>query len=81
MPLRKEKSASLQHPFNKLLVSKNREEFIPEIVTAFIEQYNHIKGIHKVKLTTAATGEELKAAIVAKIKAETTLENIELETK
>jgi len=67
--------------FNKLLVSKTREEYLPEIVTAFIEQYNHMKGIHTVKLTTATpVGEELKQSIVAKIKAETSLQHIELET-
>ena len=30
---------------------------MPEIVTAFIKQYNAIKGIQKVKLTTATAGE------------------------
>jgi F-type H+-transporting ATPase subunit delta len=67
--------------FNKLLVSKTREEYLPEIVTAFIEQYNHLKGIHTVKLTTATPiSEELKQSIVGKIKAETSLQQIELET-
>jgi F-type H+-transporting ATPase subunit delta len=67
--------------FNKLLVSKTREEYLPEIVTAFIEQYNHMKGIHTVKLTTATPiSEELKQSIVEKIKAETSLQHIELET-
>jgi len=67
--------------FNKLLVSKTREEYLPEIVTAFIEQYNHMKGIHTVKLTTATpVSEELKQSIIGKIKAETSLQHIELET-
>jgi len=67
--------------FNKLLVSKTREEYLVEIVHAFIEQYNHMKGIHTVKLTTAtAVSEELKQSIIGKIKAETSLQNIELET-
>ncbi|HTL08485.1 MAG TPA: ATP synthase F1 subunit delta [Chitinophagaceae bacterium] len=67
--------------FNKLLISKTREEYIPEIVTAFIAQYNEIKEIHTVKLTTATpVSEEVKNAVVAKIKAETSLQNIELET-
>ena len=38
--------------FNQLLISKHREFYLPEIVNAFIDQYNAIKGIHKVKLTT-----------------------------
>ena len=55
---------------------------MPEIITAFIEQYNTIKGIHKVKLTTATEiSEELKNAIVDKVKREANLENIELEYK
>jgi len=75
------KVSELTSSFNKLLISKTREEYIPEIVTAVIGLYNEIKGIHTVKLTTAtAISEELKQAIVAKMKAETSLQNIELET-
>ncbi|MEO6314212.1 MAG: ATP synthase F1 subunit delta [Chitinophagaceae bacterium] len=75
------KISDLTSLFNKLLISKAREEYIPEIITAFIEQYNEMKGIHTVKLTTAtAISEELKQAIVAKMKTETSLQNIELET-
>ncbi|MEP6750848.1 MAG: ATP synthase F1 subunit delta [Bacteroidota bacterium] len=76
------KISTLTASFNKLLVTKTREEYIPEIISAVIEQYNVIKGIHKVKLTTAtALSEELKQSIVAKLKAETPLQNIELETE
>jgi F-type H+-transporting ATPase subunit delta len=76
------KISALTALFNKLLINKTREEYLPEIVTAAIEQYNEIKGIHKVKLTTATElSEEVKASIVAKIKAETSLKNIELETE
>ena len=47
----------------------------------FFYQYNAIKGIHKVKLTTATPlSEEVKNAIVTKIKSETKLQQIELET-
>lgn len=68
--------------FNKLLISKTREEYLPEIITAFIGQYNQMKGIHSVKLTTATpVSEELKQSVIAKIKAETSLQNIELETE
>jgi F-type H+-transporting ATPase subunit delta len=76
------KISVLTASFNKLLVNKTREEYIPEIIAAVIEQYNAIKGIHKVKLTTAtALSEDLKQSIVAKLKAETPLQNIELETE
>src|SRR5450432_3038641 len=55
------KISNLTASFNKLLVNKTREEYIPEIITAVIAQYNEIKGIHTVKLTTAtALSEELK---------------------
>ena len=68
--------------FNKLLVSKHRENVLPEIVHAFIEQYNAIKGIHKIKLTTAiGVSEDVKQAIVSKIKRDTAIQHIELETK
>jgi len=57
--------------FNKLLLTKEREAYLPEIVTAFIEQYKAYKGIHIVKLTTAVpVGEDLKKAIMDKISAE-----------
>ncbi|MFT3936804.1 MAG: ATP synthase F1 subunit delta [Chitinophagaceae bacterium] len=67
--------------FNKLLIGKTREEYIPEIITAVISLYNEMKGIHTVKLTTATPiSDDLKQSIVAKLKAETSLQNIELET-
>ena len=75
------KISELTTAFNQLLINKNREFYLPEIVNAFIDQYNTIKGIHKVKLTTAAPiSEEMKAAIVNKMKSETKLQQIELET-
>ena len=75
------KISDLTALFNKLLISKTREEYLPEIVTAFIGQYNQLKGIHTVKLTTATPiSDDLKQSIVSKIKAETSLQNIELET-
>jgi F-type H+-transporting ATPase subunit delta len=78
----KDKVSALTAAFNKLLVSKAREESLPEIVIAFIDQYNQIKGIHKVKLTTAiAVSEDVKNAIIDKIKTETSIQNIELEAK
>jgi F-type H+-transporting ATPase subunit delta len=76
------KVSDLTALFNKLLISKTREEYLPEIITAFIGQYNAMKGIHTVKLTTAtALTEELKQSIIGKLKAETALKNIELETE
>src|ERR1700694_2946562 len=39
--------------FTRLLTAKGREGELPEIITAFIQQYRTRKGIHIVKLTTA----------------------------
>jgi F-type H+-transporting ATPase subunit delta len=77
----KGKVSILTASFNKLMVSKGREEYLPEIVEAFITSYNQIKNIHKVRLTTAQpVSEELKKSIVNKFIATTTMQNIELET-
>ncbi len=57
--------------FINLLTSKTRESNLPEIVTAFLEQYNKLKNIQTVKLTTAhPISEELKNSIVAKVRTE-----------
>jgi F-type H+-transporting ATPase subunit delta len=66
--------------FIRLLMRKTRESNLPQIVKAFIEQYNTLKNIHPVKITTAVPiSQELKDAIVAKIKADPELQNIELK--
>jgi F-type H+-transporting ATPase subunit delta len=66
--------------FTKLLTTKTRESNMPEIVTAFIEQYNKLKNIQTVKLTTAtAISEELKQSIVAKVRSSTSTA-VEIET-
>jgi F-type H+-transporting ATPase subunit delta len=65
--------------FNKLLLRKNRETFLPEIVTAFIEQYKVNKGIHTVKLTTAMpVSEALKQSILDKVRVGQHIQQIEL---
>ena len=66
--------------FIKLLTNKSREGNMPEIVTAFINQYNVLNHIQTVKLTTATPiSEELKNSIVAKVKSSTT-SKVEIET-
>lgn len=66
--------------FIKLLGAKSRESNLPEIISAFIEQYNVSKGIHKVKLTTAIEiSGEIKNDFINKIKTAEGIENIELE--
>ena len=67
--------------FNKLLLQKGREFYLPEIVTAFIAQYKQHLGIQTAKLTTAVPiSEELKRSILDKIGAVRTGKTIELET-
>jgi F-type H+-transporting ATPase subunit delta len=75
------KVSPLTSSFLQLLIRKTRESNLNEIVKAFLEQYNGLKQIHHVKVTTAAPmSEELKEAIVKKVKSDTGVENIELET-
>jgi F-type H+-transporting ATPase subunit delta len=79
--LTKDKISGLTALFIRLLINKAREEHLPEIVTSFITQYNTMNGIHKIKLSTAETvSDSLKEAIVNKIKSETPLQKIELDT-
>lgn len=74
------KIGELTTAFNQLLINKNREFYLPEVINAFIDQYNTIKGISRIRLTTATpVSEELRNAIIAKIKSETSLQIIELE--
>lgn len=78
----KGKVSELTAAFNHLLVKKGREGDLPEIVNAFIEQYQQLKGIHSVTLTTAVPiSEELKQSICQKVQSEKDLGSIELETK
>lgn len=75
------KISELTAAFNQLLINKNREFYLPEIIDAFIDQYNVIKGINRVRLTTATPiSDAAKTEIVNKIKAQTPLQNIELES-
>lgn len=75
------KVSDLTAAFNTLLVKKNRESDLPEIAGAFVDLYNEMKGIHKVKLTTAVpVSDEVKQSIEAKVKAAQHLGTVELET-
>ena len=78
----KDKVSLLTNSFTVLLVKKGRESDLPEMATAFIEQYNEIKGIHQVTLTTAVeVSEDLKKAIEEKVKTENKFATVELTTK
>jgi F-type H+-transporting ATPase subunit delta len=67
--------------FIQLLVRKTRESNLPEIVQAFVEQYNKMKDIHHVKISTAVPlSAEAEKAILDKVRSNTPIQNIELET-
>lgn len=73
--------SDLTAAFIKLLINKGRESNLPEISTAFIDQYKKVKGIHTVKLTTALPiSDAVKNAIVSQVKNTSDMKNIELET-
>lgn len=68
--------------FIRLLISKGREEHLPEVLTAFIEAYKQHKNIQTVTLTTAVPiSEEIKKEIIEQVKRKAGFPNIELETK
>jgi F-type H+-transporting ATPase subunit delta len=65
--------------FIRLMVSKGREEYLPEITRTFVQQYKDIKNIKTVKLTTAAPATDaLKQAVLARVKAAVPGATIEL---
>ena len=75
------KVGAITAAFVNLLVKKGRESDLREIATAFINQYNAIKGIHKVKLTTAvAISSEAAKVIGDRVKAANNFGTVELET-
>lgn len=73
--------SELTTAFTRLLINKGREAELPEVITAFIQQYKEYKNINIVKLTTAVpVSDAVKDAIVAQIKASSDIDNIELES-
>jgi F-type H+-transporting ATPase subunit delta len=75
----KGKISELTAVFNRLLINKGRELYLPEVITSFIDQYKLQKGIHTVKLTTAVpVTEEMKKQIIGQVKMQTKMENIDL---
>jgi len=75
----KNKISDLTFLFIRLLIRKGREMNLPEIATAFIAQYKAHKKIFPMKITTATpVSDAVKQDIVARVKSQTSLENIEL---
>jgi F-type H+-transporting ATPase subunit delta len=62
------------------LIRKGREMNLPEITTAFIEQYKEKKEIHTLKLTTAVpVSDEVKQVIVDQVKSQTNIRILNLQ--
>jgi F-type H+-transporting ATPase subunit delta len=76
------KVGELTAAFNNLLVTKNREKYLPEIVNAFITAYKVHKNIYTIHLTTAMpVSDSVKQAIVTQVKKSAGFENVEVEEK
>lgn len=68
--------------FIRLMVSKTRESNLPEVVTAFINQYKQHKNIHVVKLTTAVpVSSAIEEQIIDQVRKTSEMKNIEVESK
>jgi F-type H+-transporting ATPase subunit delta len=80
--LTKDKIGVSTDAFIRLMVNKAREEFLPEVIPAFIAQYKKQKDIHVIKLTTAMpASEELKNQIITLVQSQIKMKNIELKTE
>ena len=74
--------SELTHAFITLLVTKGRELNLPEITDAFITQYNVMKNIRTIKLTTAAPmSDAISKSITAKIAAYMPADTMDLKTE
>lgn len=69
--------------FFNIILRKGREEFLPDMAGAFIDQYREIKQITMVSVTTATklTDEQLSSVREAIARSGTTYPNIEITAK
>jgi len=75
------KVSEITASFNRLLLAKEREAYLPEIASSFIEQYKTYKGIRTVRLTTAVpVGEDVKLAVLDKLKTAKNIQQVDLHT-
>ena len=73
--------SNLTKLFIQLLVRKNRESNLPEILEAYIGQYNELRNICKVKITSAAPlSDTIKDTIMANVKTAANASAYEVET-
>jgi F-type H+-transporting ATPase subunit delta len=75
------KLGELSKAFVSLLLNKGREANLPEIATAFVNQYKQLKNIRTVKLITATpVSDAVRDAIKAKVARSLQNENIDMKT-
>jgi F-type H+-transporting ATPase subunit delta len=78
----KDKFNPITLSFLILVIKKGRESHLPGIAESFIDQYNRLKKILRVKVITAVPVDEALVNRVKQIvKAKTEFENIEMSTK
>ena len=76
-----DKMGHITNAFMNLLVAKGREANLPEIATAFIDQYKALKNIRQVKLITAGPiDESVKESIRQKVAASMPDKTVEMTT-
>ena len=75
--------SNLTSAFVRLLVVKARENNLPEIATTYVDQFNELRNIHKVKITTAEPiTDDMLNAIMANVKSTATAgQTFEVETQ
>ena len=74
--------SALSTAFINLLMTKEREAWLPEIAVAFIGQYKEHKGIQTVTLTTATPiGQQVRQVILDKVKADRKIAQVELDER
>ncbi len=75
------KVSNLTSLFINLLINKTRESNLPQIADTFIQQYNDMKNIHTVKITTAVPmSNEMSELLLSRIRINANYQNIELQT-
>jgi F-type H+-transporting ATPase subunit delta len=74
-----DRTGEVTKSFNRFVIRKGRESYLPQIANAFIEQYKEYKGIYTVTLTTAfPASDDLKNTIISKIKRDGQMKEVEL---
>ncbi|HMU45505.1 MAG TPA: ATP synthase F1 subunit delta [Chitinophagaceae bacterium] len=74
--------SELTQRFIQLLITKNRESHLPEIIPAFIAGYKEYKNIHIIKLTTAApVSDATRNALIEQVKKTAGFDKVEVEEK